>query len=405
MNELARELEVLRDELAPVWDDARSARLYAGVGRLRKRRQAQHTGAMLLTGALLCTASWLGVRGHGLPLMAATTVSAPTRVQPSTRPLESTPAGGSAAVAVAFTGHVAAGQSLRLSDGSLVQVSATGSLEVARNQPGHIELRLVGGAAHFSVVPDHERQFVVDAGSVQVAVVGTVFDVEQVSGGVQPRVRVAVVEGKVRVSAADGEHFVGAGESVFFGAAGAAGVAGVASVATVDGRAALRAEHVRRVVHRDAAAKTSWRSLSQAGDYEQAYSSLSAGGVVEDDPATLMDAADAARLSGHPDVALGYLRRVVRDHRGSPVAPLAAFTLGRVQLERLGQPSEAAESFAQARTLAPHGSLAQDALAREVEALSKAGNAHEAYLRAQQYVQAYPAGRRLHAVRLYGGLE
>jgi hypothetical protein len=84
--------------------------------------------------------------------------------------------------------------------------------------------------------------------------------------------------------------------------------------------------------------------------------------------------------------------------------PAALLSLGRVLLENLGQPSEAAEAFALARGCAPHGPLAEDALAREVEALSKAGHSREAYERAQLYVQSYPSGRRLHAVRLFGGL-
>jgi transmembrane sensor len=118
----------------------------------------------------------------------------------------------------------------------------------------------------------------------------------------------------------------------------------------------------------------------------------------------LLDAADAARLSGHPQVAITYLRKVLDQHRESPVAPLAAFTLGRVLLERLGQPSEAADAFATARQLAPTGSLAQDALAREVEAWSKAGRPDDAYRCAREYVDTYPKGRRLRAVQLYGGL-
>jgi TolA-binding protein len=122
------------------------------------------------------------------------------------------------------------------------------------------------------------------------------------------------------------------------------------------------------------------------------------------DAEELMEAADAARLSNQPRAAADYLRRVLRDHTASPVAPLAGFTLGRVLLESLGQPSEAAEAFALARSIAPQGSLAQDALAREVEALSKAGHSREAYSRAQLYAHSYPSGRRLRAVRLLGGL-
>jgi transmembrane sensor len=125
---------------------------------------------------------------------------------------------------------------------------------------------------------------------------------------------------------------------------------------------------------------------------------------VENDPAVLMDAADAARLSGHPGSAVRYLERVVRDHRRSPVAPLAAFTLGRVYLDQLGQPHRAAEAFQLSRDLAPSGSLAQDALAREVEAHSKGGDAHQAWIRAQEYLKRYPNGRRVRAVQLYGGL-
>jgi transmembrane sensor len=148
-----------------------------------------------------------------------------------------------------------------------------------------------------------------------------------------------------------------------------------------------------------------WRSLSQSGEYEAAFESLSRGESVEDDPAELMDAADAARLSGHPQSAVKYLERVVRDHERSPVAPLAAFTLGRVYLDKLGQPDGAAQAFELARKLAPTGSLAQDALAREVEALSKGGNAQKAYQRAQDYLERYPDGRRVRAVQLYGGME
>jgi transmembrane sensor len=96
---------------------------------------------------------------------------------------------------------------------------------------------------------------------------------------------------------------------------------------------------------------------------------------------------------------------VLHQHRSSPVAPLAAFTLGRVYLDRLGQPDKAAESFDLARRLAPSGSLAQDALAREVEALHKGGNAQKAYVQAREYLRLYPNGRRARAVQLYGGLE
>jgi transmembrane sensor len=118
-----------------------------------------------------------------------------------------------------------------------------------------------------------------------------------------------------------------------------------------------------------------------------------------------MLAADVARLSGHAGEAVTHLRAVVSRHGGDPRAPLAAFTLGRVLLDELGRPGAAAAAFADAQRLAPGGALAQDALAREIEALAKAGQTVAAHDRALLYVERYPSGRRIKSVRRYGGLE
>lgn len=92
-------------------------------------------------------------------------------------------------------------------------------------------------------------------------------------------------------------------------------------------------------------------------------------------------------------------------HASDPRAPLAAFALGRVLLDELGNPREAAEAFARAERLDPGGSLAEDALARQVEALSRAGESDAAHTAAQRYVERFPAGRRLASVRRFGGVE
>ena len=78
---------------------------------------------------------------------------------------------------------------------------------------------------------------------------------------------------------------------------------------------------------------------------------------------------------------------------------MAAFTLGRLKLEELGKPSEAARAFEEARRLAPKGPLAEDALAREVEAWVKAGEADKASAAATEYKKRYPRGVRLEWVR------
>jgi transmembrane sensor len=337
---------------------------------------------------------------------------------------------------------------LHLADGSqALALSRGAAVVVERNEPDHIGLRLDTGGARFDVIPNTAREFIVRAGSVEVSVLGTIFEVERDGA----RVRVSVTRGKVRVRGArvgaEEAHAKGdrepsillPGESAWFDdvprpahtvsdadvvpeaqAANAtrerAPVLGRGPGHTVAERrerraankaAAVRARgghHAAAAAQDDDAPRAAWRSLSQSGDYESAYRLLEQS-AVEDDTGALLDAADAARLSDHPQAAVQYLRKVVDQHRDSPVAPLAAFTLGRVLLERLGQPSEAAESFATARALAPQGSLAQDALAREVEAWSKAGHPDEAYRCAREYVEKYPQGRRLRSVQLYGGMQ
>ncbi len=117
-----------------------------------------------------------------------------------------------------------------------------------------------------------------------------------------------------------------------------------------------------------------------------------------------MLAADVFRLSGHPADAVTPLQRVIDRHADDPRAPLAAFTLGRVLLDDLGRPAAAARAFARAGALDPDGALTEDALAREVEAWAKAGQAQRARTRAELYLERHPNGHRARAVRQYGGL-
>jgi transmembrane sensor len=314
------------------------------------------------------------------------------------------------------------GHRLRLADGSRAElVGGQSELEVTHNTKDRVGLSLVSGRAHFDVVHDPMRSFVVEARPYRVEVIGTVFDVERTAD----TVGVSVTRGKVRVYGPQGAEDVVAGQlkrwpavvnpSSAHAAAEPKSVddpaqaiqAAQEEAAAANDETSAPDERVSRPHARSAPKRgnASWRSLSQSGDYEAAFEALRQANDVDNDPAALMDAADAARLSGHAQNAVQYLARVVSEHRKSPVAPLAAFTLGRVYLDKLGQPDKAAEAFETARSLSPNGSLAQDALAREVEALSKGGNAQKAYVRAQDYLKRYPNGRRLRAVQLYGGIE
>jgi len=242
---------------------------------------------------------------------------------------------------------------------------------------------LRAGAARFSVPHDTGHPFVVAAGGVTIEDLGTTFTVRYIG---RARLSVAVEEGRVRVRAGDADTEVSAG-------------------ATLEVPLSPIVAAPREQQSAVGTAASSWRPLAERGQYEQARRALRQAGpsAVRDDTADLLLAADAARLSGHPADAVPYLRRVLNGHSRDPRAGLAAFTLGRVLLDELGRPGEAVDAFAFARSAG--GPLAEDAMAREVEALSRAGDVTRSRDLALLYQRLYPNGRRAKAVSRFGGLD
>jgi tetratricopeptide (TPR) repeat protein len=150
-----------------------------------------------------------------------------------------------------------------------------------------------------------------------------------------------------------------------------------------------------------------WRSLAREGRYHEAYVELAQAALdrAASDVDDLMLAGDAARLSGHPREAVPYYRDALARAGTGSRAHLAAFTLGRTLLRELGDARGAAQSFARAYTLAPHGPLAEEALAGEVESWARSGERTRAEEAARRYLAAFPTGRRLREVKRLGGLE
>lgn len=258
-------------------------------------------------------------------------------------------------------------------DGSVARVADGAELVVRSTGAARVESVLLRGAADFEVTKRPEREFIVLAGPVSVRVVGTRFRVERSA----ERTRVSVSEGKVEVREGDAKTYLEAGESRFF-------------------PAPVAVEPEPQKASAALSARARFLELARGGEYRAAYQVMSqspsaVGANAED----LLLAADAARNSGHPEQAVGFLRRVTNEHRADSRAPLAAFTLGRVLLSQLGRPGEAAEAFALARRMRPAGGLAEDALAREAEARAAAGSAAQARTLAGSYLSQYPKGKHL----------
>jgi transmembrane sensor len=291
--------------------------------------------------------------------------------------------------------------SLRFADGSRVDlVGEASSVEVGPMSVSYTELVLEKGAARFDVTHKPERRFAVRAGNTRVEVLGTRFTVERND----PRVRVLVEQGRVRVIWPGGERALSAGEVGWFppDAIGSAAPEPV-PVPRADGEPPSTPS-VRNADR--AALRSQFLELARRGEYRQAYGVMRENpSVVTNSAEDLMLAADAARLSGHPERAAEYLRRITTEHRRDSRAPLAAFTLGRILLTQLGEPAEAQRAFALTRELAPGGALAEDALAREVESAERSGQRARARALADEYSKHHPAGKRLDTVRRQGGLE
>ncbi len=246
---------------------------------------------------------------------------------------------------------------------------------------------LRSGGARFVAPHEPDHPFVVVAGDVRIEDLGTTFSVQYVSA---EKLSVAVEEGRVRVHALGASTEISAGEHAQFAAS-----TPVSNEEPSD-------EEPRAATE---TAAPSWRVLAESGRYDEAHTALKRAGpnAVRDETADLLLAADAARLSGHAAAAAPYLERVVHWHPSDPRSSLASFTLGRVLLEELGRPREAADAFAHAQGAG--GPLAEDALAREVEATARAGDTSRSRELAREYQDLYPNGRRAKAVSRFGGLD
>jgi len=324
-------------------------RLVAGVRRKRARR-ATMLRAVLAAGAAVSLA--------GTVALVA---------QQGRHPGEAEVAAVAPAAAPARAGRI-----LRLSDGSIaVPLDAETQIELTEQRADHVGLWLARGRARFEVTPQPKRTFVVRAGDVTVTVVGTAFTVERVAD----RVGVSVQRGTVRVEWGAGSARVTAGGSGWYPPLVTAADRQAAMAPPPRAPRAPRGKGVALAAARDARSEAA---------------------------AELLLAADRARLAGRAEEGADLLRKLLREHAGDPRAPLAAFTLGRLLLMELGRPTDAAAAFAEARRLAPSGPLAEDSLARQVEALSKAGLTADARARADEYQRLYPNGRRIATVRMAG---
>jgi transmembrane sensor len=389
MSEPNAEIRTALDQIDTRWDEQRAERGLLGAQQ-KQRRRSRNRGvlASLVVVAALASAVALGTSKTE---QRETQLAA---VEPAARRMQLTD--GSEVALLAPETHV------------VVRAASTDTMQ----------LELAGGHASFDVVHIPTRVFRVVSGEVTVEVLGTAFELERQGA----RTHVAVTRGRVAVSWKNGRTELAAGEAGWFpkpAQAEAVGNESAARATTEDTEPAPEnrvaptsapgpapAHVTLNKSHASSTTSDGWREPAERGDFTHAYELLrQTKRPPADDVEELLLAADTARLSGHPEAALPFLRKVVNDHPDDSRAPLAAFTLGGVLMQQLGRPGEAESAYGKARALALQSSLAQDALARQVEAAHRAGDAERARSLASEYLRRYPSGRRVNAVRGFGGLD
>jgi transmembrane sensor len=356
------ELGRLRRHLEPDLAEEDVERLVrAGAARRQRSRNRRTLGTGLVMGAL----------GTGVVLFLFR-FSTAEHAASSASPVDSGSARTGASHASADPPARPAPEILSLRDRSRALALEAGTrLSVEEDAPERVHLRLDRGRARFEVTRRPERSFSVRAGGVTVSVIGTTFGVEVVAD----RVGVSVESGAVEVDWGVGQKRLVAGESGWF-----------PPLVTSALREPEAAEPLRSV---PAGAEPSASAFREPATSAQ----------------SLLAAVDASRSRGDPGRAAELLRQILRDFPDDPRAPLAAFTLGRVLLNELGRPREAAAAFHQVRKLAPASQFAEDALAREAEAWDRASERERVRALAVEYLERYPAGRHARRVKALVGSE
>jgi ferric-dicitrate binding protein FerR (iron transport regulator) len=243
---------------------------------------------------------------------------------------------------------------LKLPEGSTATFGAHTHASLKEASAVSVRIELDRGEVEVEATHVEGRRFIVAAAGQEVRVVGTHFTVRIRDGG---GVEVSVARGRVEVASPDGTtRAVGAGErwSVDPVVAPAASTNG----STIGSTSASTATTTARAVDANA----------------------------------LFDAAQKARREGRVADAAKAYDDLRHKFRADPRAGVAAFELGRLRLDALGDAKGADEALRDAIVLGPTASYRADAEARRVEALDRLGSTSACVAARDAYVSRYPTG-------------
>jgi TolA-binding protein len=350
-----------RDPLAawmtPDTSDVRVERIWAGIAEVQERR-SRRVWPYVTAGAVLAaavTAFVLWPRAQVLDVGSTVTAEAEAR-------------------------------ELKLHDGSQVSVAQESTVELLSESDSELRVALPSGSATFEVAKRPSRKFIVQAGHVEVRVVGTRFTVHHDGDGVF----VSVQRGIVEVADADAVVRLTAGQTWSSQPAAAAPepVEDEEPSVTQPQAPAVAPPHaqVSHHPHRRGTAKAPPAAAPvTAMDGKNAE--------------TLFQEALAARRAGRYAEAVVALEQIVRDHSDDARAPLAAFELGRLRMDEVSDLRGATQALELSLALAPKAQFAEEALMRLTKAYDARGLPAPCVHARDDYLARFPAGAYVESVK------
>ena len=272
-----------------------------------------------------------------------------------------------------------------LDDGSRLELAAHTKVQVSGNETASMALELDHGRVDCDITHRPGRHFTVAAAGVTVRVKGTKFGVELAPS--RDRVDVDVERGLVEVSWQNGaeRRDLAAGEhwsiDLKAPAPPASGAAPPPS-----------GEATEAPTPSDSAAP------SDAAVAPEAAKSGAAHAPHEVGARELLDLGNAARRAGDAAGAARAYEQLLSLHPTDGRAGLAAFELGRLRMDRLGDVPGAIQALQKAVMMAPGAGFREDAMARLVDAYARAGATERCRSAQRAYLSSYPSGVHATAV-------
>jgi len=306
----------------------------------------------------------------------------------------------------AATGHAgdlvsaAEGQptALRFSDGSSLALHQGGRLRVLATEPKGARVLVEEGTVDVSITPARvgNKRWSFEAGPFSIAVTGTRFGMSY--RALDQWLGVTMHEGEIVVSGPclEGPTPVSAGGRLDLACGEKPQAPGETPHLTAPPPETLAAPELGPAPVPRPGRDSAWRELLAAGRLQDGLRAAEQANFAHvcqvASSKELLALADGARLFGRTGRAVAALRVLRQRFPGSPEAPTAAFTLGRIAFEQKHDYAQAATWFSRYLREQPSGPLMGDAFGRLMEARLRAGDQAGARADADQYLRRFPEG-------------